>query len=60
MPPNSFKSWVRISSTPSIPSRRQTKAAETTTSTPMVMIDQPTGRCARRGRGSGSASSDGA
>jgi len=57
MPPNSETSWVRISSTPSMPSRRQTSAALTTTSTRIKIIDQPIGLRTRRGCGSASAAS---
>ena len=57
MPPNNETSSVRIASTPSMPSLRQTSAALTTTSTRMKIIDQPTGLRTRPGRGSASAAS---
>src|SRR6202166_1691653 len=57
MPPNSVRSWVRISVTPLMPSRRQTSVALTATSTPIVIIDQPIGFRFRPGRGSASAAS---
>ncbi|MGY4301539.1 hypothetical protein ACVWXN_009634 [Bradyrhizobium sp. i1.4.4] len=51
---------MRISRTPSVPSRRQTRPALTATSTAMMMVDQPIGSRTRPGRGSDSASSAGA
>ncbi len=41
-----------------MPSRRQTSVALTATSTPIVIMDQPTGLRARPGRGSPSAASE--
>src|SRR5450631_362532 len=43
MPPNNARSWVRISRTPSMPSRRQTSVALTATSAAITIIDQPIG-----------------
>jgi hypothetical protein len=43
--------------TPLIPSRRQTSAALTATSTPITIIDQPIGFRMRPGRGAPSAAS---
>ena len=57
MPPNRPRSWVRISRTPAVPSRRQTRAALTATSAPITIIDQPTGFRMCPGRGSASAAS---
>src|SRR5712675_857156 len=57
MPPNSARSLVRISNTPLLPSRRQTSTTLTATSTPIKIIDQPTGLRFLRGRASGSAPS---
>ena len=57
--PNSRRSWVRMLSTPSMPSRRQTSAAQTATSAPITIIDQPTGLRARFGRVSPSSAGAG-
>src|SRR4051794_36689421 len=57
MPLNSARSLVRISNTPLLPSRRHTSTTLSATSTPIKIIDQPTGWRLLRGRASGSAPS---